>query len=127
MAKNNFYGRGGGMPRGGMPAGGMGGMNMQQAIKQAQKMQEDMQKMQEEMKTAEFEAAAGGGMVTAKVNGNHELLSITINPDVVDPDDVEMLQDLVVAAVSAAFQKASDSAQQKMSQITGGMNLPGIF
>ena len=126
MAKNNFYGRGGGMPRGGsMP--GMGGMNMQQAIKQAQKMQEDMQKMQQQMQEAEFEASAGGGMVTAKVNGNHELLSITINPDVVDPDDVEMLQDLVVAAVGAAFQKATDSAQQKMSQITGGMNLPGIF
>ena len=126
MAKNNFYGRGGGMPRGGM-GGGMGGMNMQQAIKQAQKMQEDMQKMQQQMQEAEFEATAGGGMVTAKVNGNHELLAITINPDVVDPDDVEMLQDLVVSAVSAAFQKATDSAQQKMSQITGGMNLPGIF
>ena len=118
MAKNNFYGNRGAM-------GGMGGMNMQKAIQQAQKMQEDMQKMQQQMKEAEFEAASGGGAVTAKVNGSHQLLSLTISPDAVDPDDVEMLQDLVVAAVNAAFEKAESESEARMRQITGNMNIPG--
>ena len=116
MAKN-FYGRGG--------MGGMGGMNMQQAIKQAQKMQEDMQKMQEQLKQSSFEASAGGGMVTARVNGSHQVLSVEIKPEAVDPDDVEMLQDMVVAAVNSAFAKATESMEKQMAQITGGMNLPG--
>jgi DNA-binding YbaB/EbfC family protein len=116
MAKN-FYARGG--------MGGMGGMNMQQAIKQAQKMQEDMQKMQQQMQQSEFEATAGGGAVIARVNGSHELLALEIKPEAVDPDDVEMLQDLVVAAVNAAFAKANETMEKQMKQITGGMNLPG--
>ena len=119
MAKNYYGGRGGG--------GYGGGMNMQQAIKQAQKMQEDMKKMQEELEKAEYEASSGGGMVTAKTNGNHELLSVTINPEAVDPDDIEMLQDMIVAAVNAAFAKATEASQKQMQQITGGLNLPGGF
>ena len=115
MAKNYYGGRG----------GNMGGMNMQQAIKQAQKMQEDMKKMQEEMEKAEYEASSGGGMVTAKVSGNHELLSLTIQPEAIDPDDAEMLQDMVVAAVNAAFAKATEASQKQMQQIAGGLNIPG--
>ena len=71
------------------------------------------------------EASAGGGMVTARVNGSHQVLSIEIKPEAVDPDDVEMLQDMVVAAVNAAFAKATESMEKQMAQITGGMNLPG--
>ena len=109
--------------RGGMPM--MGGMNQMQMMKQAQKMQQDLLKMQEEMQTKEYEATAGGGVVTAVVNGQKELLRISIDPEAVDPDDVEMLQDMVVAAVNAAFAKATESMEKQMAQITGGMNLPG--
>ena len=106
--------------RGGMP---MGGMNANM-IKQAQKMQQQMLQMQQEMETKEYEATAGGGMVAVKVSGKRELLSITIDPQVVDPDDVEMLQDLIVAAVNEALRKASDDANSQMSKLTGGMNMP---
>lgn len=103
-----------------------GGMNMNM-IKQAQKMQQDMLKMQEELETKEYEASVGGGVVTAKVNGKHEVLSVTIAPEAVDPDDVEMLQDLVVAAVNEAMRKQEAEAAANMSRITGGMNLGGLF
>ena len=106
--------------------GGMGGMNMNM-IKQAQKMQQDMLKMQEEMEAKQYEAAVGGGMVKAKVNGKHEVLSLSINPEAVDPDDVEMLQDMVVAAVNEAMRKAEAEAAQNMSRLTGGLNLGGLF
>ncbi len=107
--------------------GGMGGgMNMNM-IKQAQKMQQDMLKMQEEMESKEYDATAGGGMVKAVVNGKHELLSLTINPEAVDPEDVEMLQDMVVAAVNEAMRKAEAEAAQNMSKLTGGLNLGGLF
>jgi len=110
--------------RGGMP---MGGMNQMQMMKQAQKMQQDLLKMQQEMEAKEYEAAAGGGVVTAAVNGKHELTRITIQPEAVDPEDVEMLQDLVVAAVNEAMRKAEADSAASMSKLTGGMGLNGLF
>ena len=109
--------------RGGMP---MGGMNMNM-VKQAQKMQQEMLRMQQEMETKEYEATSGGGMVTAAVNGKHELLRLSIEPDAVDPDDVEMLQDMVIAAVNEAMRKAEAEAAAGMSKLTGGLNLGGLF
>jgi len=110
--------------RGGMPMGG--GMNMNM-VKQAQKMQQEMLRMQQEMETKEYEAAAGGGIVKAAVNGKHELLRLTIDPEAVDPDDVEMLQDLVIAAVNEAMRNADADAAAGMSKLTGGLNLGGLF
>ena len=117
MAKG-FYSRG----MGGM--GGLGGGNMQNMIRQAQKMQADMMKAQEELESKSYEAAAGGGVVKAVVSGKKEVTSVTIDPEAVDPDDVEMLQDLIVAAVNEALRKANDDANTQMSKLTGGMNLP---
>ena len=105
----------------------MGGGNMQQLARQAQKLQQQMAKMQEEIEAREFEATAGGGMATAKVNGKKELLSIEIKPEAVDPDDVEMLQDLIVAAVNEALRQAADAMEQGMGKMTGGMGIPGLF
>ena len=107
--------------RGGMP---MGGMNMNM-IKQAQKMQQEMLKMQQEMETREYEATAGGGMITAAVNGKYELLRLTIDPEAVDPEDVEMLQDMIVAAVNEAMRKAQAESAATMGKLTGGLNLGG--
>ena len=114
------------MAKGGYRGPMGGGMNMNM-IKQAQKMQQDMLKMQEALEAKQYEAAAGGGMVKAVVNGKHEVLSIEINPDAVDPEDVEMLQDMVVAAVNEAMRKAEAEASQNMAKLTGGLNLGGLF
>ena len=114
MAKNNFRG---------MP----GGMNQAAMMKQAQKMQQEMLRMQEEMERKTWSATAGGGMVTATVNGKHEVVALEIKPDAVDPDDVEMLQDMVIAAVNEAMRTADAEAAQNMSRLTGGMNLGGLF
>ncbi len=103
--------------------GGMGG-NMNNMIRQAQKMQQDMLKAQEELESKSYEASSGGGMVTAVVSGKKELTSVTIDPEAVDPDDVEMLQDLIVAAVNEAMRKATEDASSQMSRLTGGLNLP---
>ena len=103
--------------------GGMGG-NMNNMIRQAQKMQQDMMKAQEELESKTYEAQAGGGVVSAAVSGKKELLSVTIDPEAVDPDDVEMLQDLIVAAVNEAIRKATEDAAGQMSKLTGGLNLP---
>ena len=103
---------------------GMGGGNMNNMIRQAQKMQQDMLKAQEELEAKTYEAAAGGGMVTAVVTGKKELTSVAIDPEAVDPEDVEMLQDLIVAAVNEALRKANDDAASQMSKLTGGLNLP---
>jgi len=108
MAKGGF--------RGGMP----GGMNQAAMMKQAQKMQQE-----QEAKT--FTAKAGGGMVSATVNGKHELLELAINPEAVDPDDVEMLQDMIIAAVNEAMRTADNEAANNMSRLTGGLNLGGLF
>lgn len=104
-------------------------MNIQQIMKQAQKMQKKMEEMQAEVAKEVVEASAGGGMVTVKVNGNQEVVEITIEKSVVDPEDVEMLQDLIVAAVNEGIKKSQELVKEKMSAITGGMglNLPGMF
>ena len=104
----------------------MGGVNANM-LKQAQKMQQQMLQMQEEMEKKTYTAKAGGGMVAAEVNGKHEIVSLTINPEAVDPDDVEMLQDMVIAAVNEAMRIADAEAAENMSRITGGMNLGGLF
>lgn len=113
------------MARGGMPK--MGGNNMNQMMKQMQKLQKQMEQMQEDLNKQEVEASVGGGVVTAKVNGQKELISITIDEDVVDPEDIETLQDLVVAAVNEAMRKAEEKAAGEMAKLTGGLNLPGMF
>ena len=105
---------------------GMGG-NMNNMIKQAQKMQQNMMKMQEELEQTEFEATSGGGAVSVKMSGKKELLSINIKPEAVDPEDVEMLQDLILTAVNDVIKKVDDANSSKMSSITGGLNIPGLF
>ena len=112
--------------RGGFPGMGMPG-NMNNILKQAQKMQENMQKMQAELEAKEIESSVGGGAVTVKVNGKKELIDINIKPEVVDPDDIEMLQDLVISAVNEALRKVDDAQSSQMSKMTGGMNIPGLF
>ena len=104
--------------------GGMGGGGMNNMIRQAQKMQQDMMRAQEELESKTYTAGAGGGVVTAVVSGKKELTSVTIIPEAVDPDDVEMLQDLIVAAVNEAMRKANEDAASQMSKLTGGLNLP---
>ena len=102
-------------------------MNMQQITRQAQKMQKKMEDAQAEAASQVVEASAGGGMVSVKVNGKQELLEIVIEKDVVNPDDVEMLQDLIVAAVNEGMKKAQQLMQDKLQGITGGLNIPGMF
>ena len=114
MAKGGFRG---------MP----GGMNQAAMIRQAQKMQQEMIRMQQEQEAKTFTAKSGGGMVAATVNGKHELVSLEINPEAVDPEDVEMLQDLVMAAVNEAMRAADTEAANNMSRLTGGLNLGGLF
>ena len=104
--------------------GGMGGGINMNMIKQAQKMQENMQKMQAELEAKEYSAQAGGGVVSATVTGKRELVSLTIDPEAVDPEDVAMLQDMIVAAVNEALRSAETDMADSMRQITGGLNLP---
>jgi len=101
--------------------------NMGKLMKQVQKMQEEMIKLQEELKQRTVEATAGGGAVKAVVNGKKELVEIKIERDVVDPDDVEMLQDLILAAVNEALNKAEEMVTNEMGKLTGGLNIPGLF
>lgn len=112
--------------RRGFPGGMGGGVNMGM-IKQAQKMQQDMIKMQEELESKTFTAAAGGGAVEATVNGKNKVVGITIAPEVVDPDDTEMLQDLILAAINEAMREAEEASAAEMKKITGGMSIPGLF
>ena len=109
--------------RGGFPGGLPGNMN--NLMKQAQMLQKQMQEAQKEIEAAEFESSVGGGAVTVKVNGKKEVLSINIKPEVVDEDDVEMLEDLVLSAVNEALRKADEDSSNKMSKLTGGLNMPG--
>ncbi len=114
------------MAKGGF--GGFGGGNMNNLMKQAQAMQKQMEDMQKQMEVAEFEASTGGGAVSVKVNGKKEILAVNIKPEVVDPEDVEMLEDLVLSAVNEALRKADEESSEKMGKLTGGMNLPkGLF
>ena len=100
---------------------------MQSMLKQAQKMQEDMAAKQAELEEQEYEVAAGGGVVNVKINGKKEILSVKIDPEVVDPDDVETLEDLIVAGVNEAIKKVEAISAEEMQKITGSMNLPGMF
>ena len=110
--------------RGGMP----GGMNQAAMMKQAQKMQQELLRMQQEQESKTFTAKAGGGMVAATVNGKHELVNLEINPEAVDPDDVDMLQDMIIAAVNEAMRTADSEAANNMSKLTGGLGgLGGLF
>ncbi len=109
--------------KGGMP--GMGNMN--NMIKQAQKMQEEMARLQGELEEKTVEASAGGGAVTACASGKKQLVSVKISPDAVDPDDVETLEDLILAAVNEALRQAEEMTASAMGKITGGMNIPGLF
>ena len=109
--------------RGGFP-GGMPG-NMNNLMKQAQRMQRQMEESQKELETKEFKASAGGGAVEATVTGSKKLTGITIAKDAVDPDDVEMLQDMIVAAANEAMRQIDEIAEKEMSGVTGGMGLPG--
>ncbi len=112
MARQNFGGFG-------------GGANMQQLMRQAQKMQQQIQDAQEKLDEAEYEAASGGGMVSVKISGKREVTSITIDPQVVDPDDIEMLQDLILAAVNEALRKGEEAREAAMSRMAPGMG--GLF
>lgn len=113
------------MAKGGFP--GMGGGSMNNLIKQAQKFQKQMEDMQKELQNKTFEGTAGGGAVTATVNGKREILKVSIEPDVVDPDDVEMLEDLVMLACNEALKKAEEETNSSMGKLTGGLNMPGMF
>ena len=113
MARNNFGGFG-------------GGANMQQLMRQAQKLQQQMTEAQENLDAAEYEAASGGGMVKVKVSGKRELTEIVIDPQVVDPDDIEMLQDLIITAVNEALRQMEEVSNAEMSKLTAGLGIPGM-
>lgn len=115
------------MAKRGFPGGMGGGANMNHMLKQAQKMQEQMMKMQEEMENKTYEAAAGGGAVKVMLDGKRELKEVVLSPEVVDPDDIEMLQDLIVAAVNEAMRKVEEDSSAQLGSITGGLNIPGLF
>ncbi|NBI06309.1 YbaB/EbfC family nucleoid-associated protein [Senegalia massiliensis] len=111
-----------------MAKGGFKGMgNMGGMMKQVQQMQKKMQKMQAELEEKEVEASAGGGAVTVRVNGKKEVLEVNLDEDVVDPDDIEMLQDLIIAATNEAIRKAEEMVSSEMGKLTGGMNIPGLM
>lgn len=112
------------MARGKFP--GMGGGNMGNMMKQMQKMQKQMEETQKEVEEREIEVTAGGGAIKAVVNGKRELLSIDIDESVVDPEDIEMLEDLVLAAVNEGLRKAEEMMEKEMGKLTGGMNIPGL-
>ena len=110
---------------GGFPGMGMG--NMQQLAMKAQKLQQQMTEKQAELEERTYEASAGGGMVTATVNGKKQLTAITIKPEAVDPDDVEMLQDMILAAINEAVKQADETTEAEMGKLTGGLGIPGLF
>lgn len=116
------------MAKGGFRGGYPGGGNQMNMMKQAQKMQQDFLKMQEELESSKFEFTAGGGAVKAVVAGTRQFESITIDPEVIDPEDVEMLQDLILAAVNGALKAADDKTSQSMAKLQGGIpGFPGMF
>ena len=108
---------------------GMGGgpQNMNAMLRQAQKMQEDMAALQEDLDNREYEISAGGGVVGVKINGKKEILSIDIQPEIVDPEDIETLSDILVAAVNEAIKRVEDTNSEEMAKITGSVGLPGLF
>ena len=108
---------------------GMGGgpQNMQSMIKQSQKMQDEMEKTQAELEAKEYETQAGGGAVKVKINGKKEIVSLELSPEIVDPDDIETLSDVIVAAVNEAIKTVESTSSEAMNKITGSLNVPGIF
>ena len=108
---------------------GMGGgpSNMQGVLRQAQKMREQMAELQEELDAKEYDIAAGGGVVTVKITGKKEIKNITLKPEIVDPDDIESLQDVLVAALNEAIRTVETTNEEAMAKVTGGLNLPGMF
>ena len=114
MARNNHFG------------GFGGGANMQQLMRQAQKLQEQMAKAQEELDEREYSAQAGGGMVSVTVSGKRELKHLEIKPECVDPEDVEMLEDMLLAAINEAMRKIDEDSEKELSAVTGGLNIPGL-
>ncbi len=110
-----------------IPKGMGGAQNMNAMIRQAQKMQEDMAALQEELDAKEYDISAGGGVVGIKINGKREILSIDIQPEIVDPDDIETLSDILVAAVNEAIKRVDDTNSREMEKITGSMGMPGMF
>ena len=111
--------------KGGFP--GMGGVNMNNMMKQVQKMQKQMEETQAQLEQKVLETSAGGGAVSIKITGKQEIVGISIKPEVVDPDDVEMLEDLIMAAMNEAIRAADDMMSSEMGKITGKMNMPGLF
>ena len=109
------------------PKGGGAPQNMNAMLRQAQKMQEQMEELQAELDAREYEVKAGGGVVTVKINGKKEILSIGLEPEIVDPDDVETLCDTLVAALNEAIGKVEKTNSEEMSKVTGGMNIPGMI
>lgn len=101
--------------------------NMNQLMKQAQRMQQEMLKSQQELESKVFEASAGGGVVKVEMSGKYEMKSIKIDPEAVSPDDVEMLEDLILAAIQEAHSKVAEATEEIMGQVTGGMKIPGLF
>ena len=112
--------------RGGFPGGGMPG-NMANLMKQAQKMQDQITELQEDIEARDFSATAGGGAVEVVLTGKKTIKSLTLKPEVVDPEDIEMLQDLIISAVNEAVNNIESTTEAEMSQITGGVSLPGLF
>lgn len=111
-----------------LPQGyGGGAGNMNNMIKQAQKMQDDMAKVQQELEAQSYEVTSGGGAVKVTITGKREITALELKPEIVDPDDIEMLQDLIVAAVNEAVRKVEDISEKEMSKITAGINMPGVF
>ena len=104
-----------------------GNKGMKDLMKQAQKMQQDLAKAQEELANKIVEGSSGGGMVTVKMNGKNQIISLKIDKEVVDPEDVEMLEDLIIAAINEAHEKISQTSQNELSKLTGGINIPGMF
>ena len=100
---------------------------MQDLMKKAQKMQQDLAKAQEELANKIVEGSSGGGMVTVKMNGKNQIISLKIDKEVVDPEDVEMLEDLIIAAINEAQEKITQTSQDELSKLTGGINIPGMF
>ena len=102
-------------------------MSRNDMMAKVQKMQEDMANKKAEVENSEFSASAGGGAVEVKVNGKHEILSVKMQPEVVDPEDIDMLEDLIIASLNEAIRKANEAMEREMSSVTGGLNIPGLF
>ena len=110
-----------------IPGGAGGGQNMNAMLKQAQQMQDDMAKLQADLDEREYTATSGGGMIEVTVSGKHDIKLLKIKPEAVDPDDIEMLEDLITVAINEAITNAVKTAETEMTAITGGLNIPGMF